>query len=187
MDVNGLLALRSRGELKRWGAWLDAGGAPLRAGLVAAARARGAVVEDGPDMDGKRLLRACLSRSDEAQVRRNPIARDEAFTCVNCGGDVPCGGRRPRDHCPSCLHSLHVDDVPGDRAAGCGGLLVPGAVVPTPKGLVLLYRCARCGMDRRNRVLDDVVPPDDVVAVRNLLVRTSVTGYPMTIVGPGVR
>jgi hypothetical protein len=42
-------------------------------------------------------------------------------------------------------------------------------------------------MERRNRVLDDVVPPDDVVAVRNLLVRTSGTGYSSTPAGSGAR
>jgi hypothetical protein len=187
MDVNGLLELRSRGEVKRWGAWLDAEGSALREPLVAAARARGAVVDDPAALDGRRLLRACLDRAEDAQVRQNPIARDEAFDCVRCGAHVPCGGRRPRDHCPSCLHSLHVDIVPGDRAAGCGGVLVPTGVAPSPKGLVIAYRCDRCGMERRNRVLDDVVPPDDAVAVRNLLVRASGTGYPMPPSGPGVR
>ena len=174
--MNGLLALRSRGEVKRWGAWLDGEGAALREPLLAAARARGAVVDAAEDLDGKRLLRVCLDRTDEAQVRRNPIARDEAFACAHCGHDVPPGGRRPRDHCPRCLHSLHVDDVPGDRAAGCGGLLVPERVERVPKGDMILYRCVACGMTRRNRVLDDLEVPDDVVVVRNLLVRGTRTG-----------
>lgn len=167
-----LLALRSRGEIKQWGAWLDGEGREARPALIDAARARGVTLpEDAASMDGKRLLKACLGRSDEAQVRTNPIARDESFTCAHCGLAVPEGGRRPRDHCPSCLHSLHVDVVPGDRAAGCGGLLVPVRVDRERKGLMIAYRCARCGMERRNRVLDDVERPDDGGAVRNLLVR----------------
>jgi hypothetical protein len=175
MDVAGLLALRSRGEVKRWGAWLDGDGCAVRPALVAAARAGGAVLPDDPEalaaMDGRRLLRACLDRAEDAQVRLNPIARDESFVCAHCGAGVPLGGRRPRDHCHRCLHSLHVDVVPGDRAAGCGGVLVPVGITPERKGRMIEYRCARCGIGRRNRVLDDVEPPDDTAAVRNLLVR----------------
>ncbi|MSP56847.1 MAG: RNHCP domain-containing protein [Myxococcales bacterium] len=104
-------------------------------------------------------------------MRTNPIARDEAFRCQHCDRDVPVGGRRPRDHCPWCLHSLHVDIVPGDRAAGCGGLLVPSGVEPSAKGLDILYRCDRCGAARKNRVLDDLTVPDDPAAVRGLVAR----------------
>jgi DNA-directed RNA polymerase subunit RPC12/RpoP len=166
-----LLAARGRGEIKRWGDWLDGEGTAARGPLVAAARARGADVPEGWEAwPGKRLLRACLDRSDDAQIRENPIARDEAFACSKCGRDVPPGGRRPRDHCPWCLHSSHVDVVPGDRAAGCGGLLVPVGAERSTKGWMILYRCARCGIARRNRVLDDLVLPDDLAAVRNLVV-----------------
>jgi DNA-directed RNA polymerase subunit RPC12/RpoP len=177
MDVPTLLSLQSRGEIKRWGAWLDGEGAPLRGRLLEAARARGAPLTEACEaLDGKRLLRACLARAGEAQVRRNPIPRDEAFRCAHCGLDVPAGGRRPRDHCPACLHSLHVDVVPGDRAAGCGGLLVPRALVRAAKGELIVYRCARCGMERRNRVLSDIEPPDDAREVRKLVVQTATIG-----------
>ncbi len=175
MDLARLLQLRSRGEVKRWGGWLDeAPGETLRGALVARARALGVEAPDA--LDGKRLLRACLDRAEQAQVRTNPIARDEAFTCLHCGHDVPLGGRRPRDHCPACLHSLHVDDVPGDRAANCGGLLVPMRLEPAAKGMMIVYRCARCGMERRNRVLDDIERPDDGKALRNLLERAASIG-----------
>lgn len=172
LTVAELLDLRTRGDVKRGGAWLDEEGRELRAALVAAARAAGAdVPDDWEALPGKRLLRACLDRAGDAQVRQNPIARDEAFVCASCGLDVPPGGRRPRDHCPACLHSRHVDVVPGDRAAGCGGLLVPVGLERTTKGWVIVYTCARCGIRRRNRVLDDVEPPDDPAAVRNLVER----------------
>jgi predicted RNA-binding Zn-ribbon protein involved in translation (DUF1610 family) len=175
--ISQVLRARSRGEVKRWGAWLDGPGHVDRAALVAAARKRGAEVpDDWESLDGRRLLKACLARADEAQVRTNPIQRDEAFTCVRCGADVPVGGRRPRDHCPRCLASLHVDQVPGDRAAECGGALIPVRAVPSPKGLVLEYRCDRCGILRRNRVLDDVEPPDDAEVVRKLLVDPDPSG-----------
>lgn len=167
VDVATLLAAESRGEVRRLGEWLDGEGRGQRAALVAAAVARGVVLpEEWEELPGKKLLRLCLARADEAQVRTNPIALDEAFTCAVCGAEVPAGGRRPRDHCPFCLRSLHVDVVPGDRAAGCGGVLEPIAVVRTGSGADLEYRCARCGAARRNRVLDDVVPPDDPAALR---------------------
>lgn len=166
MDVDGLLALRSRGDLKRWGAWLDGDGRMLRPVLEARVRAAGH--DDVEGMPGKKLLRLALDRSAGAQVLGTPVARDEAFRCGTCGRDVPAGGRRPRDHCPACLHSRHVDVVPGDRAADCGGDLVPVGVDRAAKGWMLRYRCARCGAERRNRVLDDLDPPDDPAVVRAL-------------------
>ncbi len=179
MTIEELLALDSRGAIKRGGAYLDAAGVEARAALVAAARARGAVVpESWADLDGKRLLKACLDRAAGAQVRTTPIARDESFTCANCARAVPCGGRRPRDHCPWCLHSLHVDVVPGDRASTCGGSLVPLAAERSTKGKgwMIVYRCVACGAVRRNRVLDDVEPADDPATVRALVVRVSGLG-----------
>ena len=58
-------------------------------------------------------------------LRTNPIRRDAPFTCAHCGAGGAIGGARVRDHCPGCLRSLHVDRVPGDRAASCGGILDP--------------------------------------------------------------
>lgn len=162
-----LLQAESRGDIREGGAWLDGAGRSWRALLVAESQRRGAVFpDDWPDLDGKRLLRLALARGEGAQVRTTPISRDEAFVCTNCGRDVPLGGRRPRDHCPWCLYSKHVDVVPGDRAADCGGALVPVGLVPAPKGMMIEYRCGTCGSLRRNRVLDDLVPPDDPGALR---------------------
>lgn len=170
--VAALLEAESRGEIKAGGAWLDGPGEALRGALVAEARRRGATFpDDWEGLDGKRLLRAALARAEGAQVRQNPIARDEAFRCAACGRDVPEGGRRPRDHCPWCLHSRHVDVVPGDRAAECGGDLVPVALEPGAKGASIRYRCAACGAERRNRVLDDLAVPDDPAALRALSAR----------------
>jgi hypothetical protein len=71
-----------------------------------------------------------------------------------------------RNHCPACLHSLHVDEVPGDRASGCGGLMRPVAVRAKPaKGPQLIHRCLRCGALRVNRVAADTVAPDDLDAL----------------------
>lgn len=170
--VEALLALRARGEIRRWGDWLEGAGRSVAADLVAAARRKGADVPDNwQELPGKKLLKACLARSQASQVRTRPIARDEAFDCLHCGVAVPIGGRRPRDHCPACLHSLHVDVVPGDRAEPCHGLLVPMAAERSEKGWMILYRCDRCGASRRNRALDDVEPPDSADRVRDLVVR----------------
>ena len=110
---------------------------------------------------GKRVVRMLLDRSVGAQVRTNPIHRDEAFACAHCGADVLPGGAPVRDHCPRCLRSLHVDNVPGDRAAGCGGVLDPVALQLESGGVrVISHRCRRCGADRRVRAHpDDVWPP----------------------------
>lgn len=161
-EIDAILAVRTRGDVRAAGEWLDGPGRGTREALVARARSVGREVpEDWEELGGKRLVRALLGRSEAAQERSTPIALDEAFTCVACGREVPPGGRRPRDHCPWCLRSVHVDNVPGDRAAGCGGLLVPVAVLTAGGGSDLVYRCDRCGARKVNRVLDDVVPPDD--------------------------
>ena len=43
-------------------------------------------------------------------------ACDEVFVCKNCGREVvPMGaGSDHRNHCPYCLHSVHLDNEPGD-------------------------------------------------------------------------
>lgn len=77
---------------------------------------------------------------------------NQPFTCVNCGQQVPpleAGGYR--NHCPYCLHSLHVDVNPGDRANGCGGVMEPVSIESGKKGWVIVHRCVECGEKRRNR------------------------------------
>ncbi len=92
------------------------------------------------------------------------IGTNERFVCAHCGADVPpLANGSYRNHCPVCLHSLHVDVHPGDRASDCGGLLVPVGVEHSgKKGWVIVHRCERCGAVRRNKAaLDDPVMPDD--------------------------
>jgi DNA-directed RNA polymerase subunit RPC12/RpoP len=94
--------------------------------------------------------------------------RNEAFTCVNCGREVPpLVNGSCRNHCPACLHSLHVDENPGDRASECGGLLVPVAVEhSSKKGWVIVHRCAKCSAVGRNKAaLDDPAYPDDYALI----------------------
>lgn len=153
---------------KRAGAWLDAhGDDALRAAIVALAQARGVDLPDeAAAWPGKRLLRLAQAREAAARVMKNPIARDEAFTCAACGAAVPPHGRSARDHCPYCLRSVHVDgDVPGDRASGCGGILDPVAIERANGRTQLVYRCRRCAAERRCRVAEHVDVPDDPAAI----------------------
>ena len=86
-----------------------------------------------------------MEREEAARERKNPIHRDEAFTCLCCGAEVGPGGAMVRDHCPRCLRGRHVDVVPGDRAAGCQGLLVPERLELRAGVVLIHHRCARCG------------------------------------------
>jgi predicted RNA-binding Zn-ribbon protein involved in translation (DUF1610 family) len=156
VTVSELLAGRpSRGELKRRAALLDVDG-DLRKAVLAHARRRGVDLPDeAVDWPGKRVLRAALDRTEAAQRRRNPIRRNEPFTCGSCGADVPAGLGADRNHCPRCLRSLHVDVVPGDRAERCGGLMDAAGLFRRGGVEVLRHRCGRCGAERVVRVAED--------------------------------
>ena len=100
------------------------------------------------------------------QERKNPYhGRNDPFTCANCGLQVePLAGGGQRNHCPGCLCSLHVDGpVPGDRASDCGGLMRPISVDRSPKkGWVVVQKCEKCGLIRRNKAAtEDPRQPDD--------------------------
>lgn len=97
-------------------------------------------------------------------------SENTSFTCRVCGRTVaPKGaGTRHRNHCPACLHSLHLDGVPGDRAAGCGGVMEPvGIWVRRDGEWALIHRCRRCGVLHANRVAAD----DDPMGLMSLAVR----------------
>jgi hypothetical protein len=104
-------------------------------------------------------------------VGRRFMVRNEGFICQNCGAKVPPAASTCRNHCPVCLHSLHVDVFPGDRAARCGGLMRPVAVeYNSRKGYQIVHRCERCGTERRNiALLDDTVLPDSLEALLALM------------------
>ena len=81
---------------------------------------------------------------------------DEEFICNNCGNKVEKLGYTSRDHCPTCLYSKHVDINPGDRLETCHGDLVPVSVELNPKkGYVIVYKCKKCGMIRKNKAAED--------------------------------
>ena len=84
------------------------------------------------------------------------IKNDSGFTCRNCGKEVTPLGYTSRDHCPYCLHSIHIDIVPGDRANTCLGTLRPISVESSSKkGYIITYRCDKCGEIKRNKMADD--------------------------------
>ena len=79
----------------------------------------------------------------------------DSFTCKVCGRLVvpEYAGSSHRNHCPNCLSSLHVDEEPGDRAAGCGGIMDPiGVWVRKGGEWAVIHRCRRCGKLDSNRV-----------------------------------
>jgi hypothetical protein len=147
---------------KKLGATLDQGGSrAMREAVIDVAASRGIVLaEDAVTWPGKKLLRRAQGREKAARERRNPIRRDEAFQCVACGEEVAPHGRTARDHCPSCLCSLHVDNIPGDRAAACGGVLRPISLEMRGGHPYLLYRCEACGVGKVNQAILDGERPD---------------------------
>jgi ribosome biogenesis GTPase len=83
---------------------------------------------------------------------------DAGFTCRNCGAEVVVAGAgsKHRNHCPYCLHSVHLDDVPGDRLAGCAGVMEPVAVWVRRDGeWAIIHRCRKCGHFGSNRIAAD--------------------------------
>lgn len=95
--------------------------------------------------------------------KRFRCVRNEAFVCAHCGTHVrPLSNGSCRNHCPRCLWSRHLDDVPGDRASRCGGMMAPvGVTQDARRGWMIVHRCTRCGDVRRNKAaLDDPTQPD---------------------------
>lgn len=81
---------------------------------------------------------------------------DEEFICENCGKKVSKLGYSCRNHCPYCLHSKHVDVNPGDRLEECHGILEPvGVELDSKKGYVIIFKCKKCGMLRKNKAAKD--------------------------------
>ena len=57
----------------------------------------------------------------------------------------------------------------GDRSSPCGGVMDAIALRRVAKGMQIVHRCARCGMQRPNRVADRGDQPDDVDALIHLM------------------
>lgn len=91
---------------------------------------------------------------------------NQGFQCLFCKKEVPPQKGSCRNHCPSCLYSLHVDAVyPGDRASKCHGLMKPTGVTQSgKKGWILLHQCTKCGVVIRNKMAND----DNMVLASNI-------------------
>ena len=84
------------------------------------------------------------------------------FACAHCGAHVlPLTNGSYRNHCPKCLYSVHVDNIPGDRQNNCLGLMKPeGIRYRGNKGYQIIHRCQVCGTEKANRTA-----PDDMEAL----------------------
>ncbi len=100
-------------------------------------------------------LAKTLLKGEKMKIR-NFIEIDEEFICENCGRKVPKLGYSCRNHCPYCLHSKHVDKNPGDREEQCHGDLQPVSLeIDGKKGYVIVFRCKKCGVIRKNKAAKD--------------------------------
>lgn len=107
-------------------------------------------------------------------LRKTEMGRKEentGFICQHCGKEVqPLTNGSYRNHCPFCLHSLHVDIMPGDRANECGGIMEPIQIIYNHnKGFQVKHRCQKCGFERNNIISEDVRQPDDIKAITALM------------------
>ncbi len=96
---------------------------------------------------------------DKNYYMKNPAV--ESFKCKNCGWLIVSNGAgsNHRNHCPNCLHSKHVDNRPGDRAAGCGAVMEPIGVWTRSDGeWAIIHRCTYCGAMSSNRIAADDNP-----------------------------
>lgn len=99
--------------------------------------------------------------------RRN---NKNSFICNSCGHMVPLNvsGTRNRNHCPKCLMSIHLDNVPGDREANCGGIMEPISVWVRDNGeWAIIHRCRICGKISSNRIAAD----DNIVKLLSIAVK----------------
>ena len=81
---------------------------------------------------------------------KNFIKKEEDFVCKVCREEVK--GTGYTNHCPNCLYGLHVDEeIPGDRASVCRGLMKPVGVEIKPGEYILIHKCQKCGKKTRNK------------------------------------
>lgn len=82
----------------------------------------------------------------------------ESFICKKCGYPIGASGAGSdhRNHCPRCLCSVHVDNIPGDRASNCSGIMEAISVWVRQNGeWAIIHRCTRCGHLNSNRIAAD--------------------------------
>ena len=87
------------------------------------------------------------------------LPKNESFTCAHCDKQVVQAAVGYRNHCPFCLHGLHVDVNPGDRANDCHGLLEPvGLEKDAKREWMIVFRCQKCDAKTRNKTAQDDNP-----------------------------
>ncbi|MFG0249564.1 MAG: RNHCP domain-containing protein [Phycisphaeraceae bacterium JB051] len=89
---------------------------------------------------------------------RNLDVQPRMIRCAHCQRTFSsqAHGTRHRNHCPHCLWSVHLDNVPGDRSAQCGGEMMPIAVSVKPNGeWMLIHQCRQCHTLHSNRIACD--------------------------------
>lgn len=92
---------------------------------------------------------------------KNKLSEGQGFICASCGKTISYSGSgsKHRNHCPHCLSSLHLDNIPGDRAADCGGIMdAIGVWVRKDGEWALIHRCQKCGHLSSNRIAADDNP-----------------------------
>ena len=146
-----LQSLKTRGEIKRF-AQMIKNDRQLQSIFDDVMQSTGRVDITSPI---KKQIRMYLDRASASQVRSNPIFIDESFLCGNCGKDVPIGDVMIRDHCPFCLWGRHLDNIPGDRAADCGGLMKPLSFSIGGGIRWIHYQCTTCTHQFRVRAHPD--------------------------------
>ena len=146
-----LQKLKTRGEIKRFAQMVQKN-AEIRSVFDELMKSTVRVEVSFPI---KKQIRMYLDRSSDAQVRTNPIFVDESFVCGNCNREVPIGNVMIRDHCPFCLWGRHLDNVPGDRSANCGGLMKPLSFSFGGGTRWIHYECIKCAHNFRVRAHPD--------------------------------
>ena len=146
-----LQSLKTRGEIKRFAQMIQKD-AQIRDAFDEMMNKTSRVDTNTPV---KKQIRMYLDRSSTAQIRTNPIFIDESFVCAHCQKDVPIGDVMIRDHCPFCLWGRHLDNIPGDRAADCGGLMRPLSFSVGGGIRWIHYECTQCRHQFRVRAHPD--------------------------------
>ncbi|HAT86300.1 MAG TPA: hypothetical protein DCS30_10370 [Rhizobiales bacterium] len=94
---------------------------------------------------------------------------NKPFRCANCRQMIfPSDGIGTvhRNHCPSCLWSLHVDTKPGNRASDCQGRMEPIGLTfkhngfdkygrPRSGDVMIVHSCKCCSEININRIAGD--------------------------------
>lgn len=96
--------------------------------------------------------------------RQNFIRNVEDFICENCGVEVR--GTGYTNHCPECLSSKHVDNLPGDRANPCCGLMEPIGLELNGSEQDIVHQCLKCGAVKKNKRADND-NPESIIALTN--------------------